>query len=262
MFDPSKYVVAAAKPLPVLLLLDVSGSMDEVVDPENCRNTGRTVFSDGQTWNIVTGGMAKRELLNKAVQKMISEFSKEERTETEFLVSVITFGDSAKVHIPFTKASDVKWEDFHCDGNTSLGQALSLAKSQIEDRTIVPSRSFRPTVVLVSTVFRQMTGRARCRHSCLKVAPQSASAWRWALRNGMRWRSGSSSRPRQPSARREVLPSPTSCFMLMMQRTLWSSFNESPCRLPQVAVRLTQISFHLLLRMSVRYTSKERISHV
>ena len=150
MFDPSKYVVAAAKPLPVLLLLDVSGSMDEVVDPENCCNTGRTVFSDGQTWNVVTGGTAKRELLNKAVQKMIAEFSKEERTETEFLVSVITFGDSAKVHIPFTKASDVKWEDLRCSGNTSLGQALSLAKSQIEDRAIVPSRSYRPTVVLVS----------------------------------------------------------------------------------------------------------------
>lgn len=102
MFDASKYVVATPKPLPVLLLLDVSGSMDEVVDPENCRRTGQTIVDDGRTWEVVTGGTAKRQLLNTAVAKMIAEFSKEERTETEFLVSVITFGTHARVHLPFT----------------------------------------------------------------------------------------------------------------------------------------------------------------
>lgn len=46
MFDPSKFTVPNAKPLPVFLLLDVSDSMDEVVDPENVRRTGQTVVSD------------------------------------------------------------------------------------------------------------------------------------------------------------------------------------------------------------------------
>lgn len=150
MFDASKYVVAAPKPLPVILLLDVSGSMDEVIDPENCRRTGQTVVDDGKTWEIVTGGTAKRQLLNMAVTKMIQEFSKEERTETEFLVSVITFGVHAKVHLPFTKASNITWEELSCGGDTSLGEALKLAKAQIENREIIPSRSYRPTVVLVT----------------------------------------------------------------------------------------------------------------
>ena len=49
MFDASKFTVPKAKPLPVILLLDVSGSMDEVVDPENVHRTGRTVVDDGRT---------------------------------------------------------------------------------------------------------------------------------------------------------------------------------------------------------------------
>ena len=71
MFDPTKYTVATAKPMPVFLMLDVSGSMDEVLDPENCRSTGETVYKDGQMWNIVEGGTTKLAVLNKAIPEMI-----------------------------------------------------------------------------------------------------------------------------------------------------------------------------------------------
>ena len=56
MFDSTKFTVQKAKPLPVFLLLDVSGSMAEVVDPENVRRTGQTLESDGKTWELVEGG--------------------------------------------------------------------------------------------------------------------------------------------------------------------------------------------------------------
>ncbi len=150
MFDPKKFSTLKPKPFPVFLLLDVSGSMDMAIDPENTRRTGQTIFEDGQEWEIVEGGTTKTQLLNDAVKKMIDSFKEEEKMETEFLVSVITFGDEACVHLKATKASNIEWINVNASGETALGAALNLAKKQIEDKEIVPSRAYRPIVVLVS----------------------------------------------------------------------------------------------------------------
>jgi uncharacterized protein YegL len=150
IFDPSKFTAPKAKPLPVFLLLDVSGSMNEVFDPENVRRTGRTHQSDGQTWEEVEGGTSKIHILNNSVRRMIESFSAEERMETEFLVSIITFGDRAAEHLAPSAASSVNWSDMAADGRTAMGAAFSLAKRLIEDKEVIPSRAYRPTVVLVS----------------------------------------------------------------------------------------------------------------
>jgi uncharacterized protein YegL len=150
MFDSTRFTAQKAKPLPVFLLLDVSGSMAEVVDLENVRRTGQTLVSDGNTWELVEGGTSKIQILNEAVRKMIGSFAAEERMETEFLVSIIVFGDSATQHLPPTSASSVKWVEMTADGCTAMGAAFSLAKGLIEDKKVVPSRAYRPTVVLVS----------------------------------------------------------------------------------------------------------------
>lgn len=150
MFDPSKFTAPKAKPLPVFLLLDVSGSMDEVVDPENVRGTGQTYEDDGQIWELVEGGNSKIEILNDAVRRMVDSLTVDERGETEFLVSIITFGDNAALHIAPRAASSLNWMEMSAEGRTAMGAAFSLAKSLIEDRDVIPSRAFRPTVVLVS----------------------------------------------------------------------------------------------------------------
>lgn len=150
MFDPSRFTAPKAKPLPVFLLLDVSDSMNEVVDPQNVRRTGKTFEADGQTWERVEGGTTKIKILNESVRQMMDSFAAEERMETEFLVSIITFGDQAALHLPPQSASSVNWTDMTTNGFTAMGAAFSLAKDYIEDKTIIPSRAYRPTVVLVS----------------------------------------------------------------------------------------------------------------
>ena len=130
MFDPKKFSVPEPKPLPVVLLLDVSDSM-----------------------NLTISGMAgektKIEELNEAVKKMTDTFAKE-KMEIQILVSIITFGDEVRLHIPYTKASQVQWEGLQANGMTPMGTALKMAKAMIEDRDVTPSRACRPTVVLVS----------------------------------------------------------------------------------------------------------------
>lgn len=122
MFDPKKFTAPAAKPLPVILLLDVSGSM--------CGE--------------------KIQNLNNAVKDMLETFRDTENGETEIHVAVITFGAEVKLHQPLASAGGINWHDLSASGGTPLGTAFEMAKAMIEDKNVVPSRAYRPTVVLVS----------------------------------------------------------------------------------------------------------------
>lgn len=123
MFDPSKFTLAKARPLPIYLLLDVSGSMDG----------------------------AKINTLNSAVQTMLEAFAKEERMETLIAVGIVTFGgDKSELFLPLTPAKDITWTPLVADGYTPMGDALRMVKSLVEDRNVIPSNAYRPTLILVS----------------------------------------------------------------------------------------------------------------
>ena len=121
-FDPSKFTASKPKPLPVILLLDVSGSMRG----------------------------AKIQNLNEAVKDMLVTFRDTENVETEIHVAIITFGAEVKLHQALASAGDIQWHDLSASGGTPLGTALKMAKAMIEDKNVVPSRAYCPTVVLVS----------------------------------------------------------------------------------------------------------------
>ncbi len=122
MFDASKYTVPEARPLPVMLLLDISGSMRGV----------------------------KIDALNGAVRTMLAALSNEGTRETEIKVSIITFGRSVNRLFPFTKVSDVQFSDLTAGGETPMGMAFRMAKDIIEDRDETSGRAYRPAVILVS----------------------------------------------------------------------------------------------------------------
>ncbi|MCS6915426.1 MAG: VWA domain-containing protein [Myxococcales bacterium] len=118
-----EFTVATSRPLPVILLADISGSMG----------------SDG-----------KINALNTAVQEMLSAFAEEDTGRAEIHVAIVTFGGSASLHIPLQPARQVRWTPMQANGGTPLGAALNLVTDLIEDREKVPSRAYRPSIVLVS----------------------------------------------------------------------------------------------------------------
>lgn len=114
----------AARPLPVIVLADTSGSMSV----------------DG-----------KIEALNKALKDMVSTFAGESRLRAELQVAVITFGGSADVHLPLTAAHKIEqMKDLPANGGTPMGAAFTLAANMIEDKEQIPSRAYKPVVILVS----------------------------------------------------------------------------------------------------------------
>lgn len=128
-FDVTQFASSKAKPLPIILLLDESGSM----------------------------GGDKIDRLNEAVRKMLASFKREETQASEFLVSIIGFGGidngdgtGARVINMPTNATDIEFGGVSASGMTPLGGALKLAKGIIEDKELTPSRAYRPLVVLVT----------------------------------------------------------------------------------------------------------------
>ena len=126
VFDPTKYTTTKAKPLPVVLLLDVSSSM---------RGGGE---------------QSKIAELEKAVREMIKDFAHEEQLETEIQLAVITFGNEVKLALPYTNASKVELNNLEANGLTPMGTALKMAKDMIEDKEVTPGRAYKPLVILCS----------------------------------------------------------------------------------------------------------------
>jgi uncharacterized protein YegL len=118
------FAVKSARPLPVLILADTSGSMKE---------------------------NGKIEALNQSLRDMVKSFSEESRLRAEIHLGVITFGGTAQAHLPLTPAHQIQGiQEFVANGMTPLGGALTIACELIEDRDLIPSRAYRPILVLVS----------------------------------------------------------------------------------------------------------------
>lgn len=114
----------AARTLPVVLLLDTSGSMRE---------------DD------------KIDVLNDSVTEMIEELTEVDAGHRFITLSIITFGgDSATLVSSNLPVADIEYSSLKANGRTPMGDALRSARELIEDREAFPSRSFLPTLALVS----------------------------------------------------------------------------------------------------------------
>ena len=124
MAELREFSVSSARPLPVILLADISGSMD----------------ADG-----------KISALNTAVREMIASFAEEDSALVKIQVAIITFGHGgARVHQRLQSVTKVSWQNMEAKGQTPMGAAFDLALQMLEDPQQVPSRAYAPTLVLLS----------------------------------------------------------------------------------------------------------------
>lgn len=117
-------VIQEARPLPLLVLADTSGSMSH----EN--HIG---------------------ILNEAMREMIASLKDVGSLRAEVSMAVITFGNGGvQAHQKFTPIKEIIWQDLQANERTPMGGAFQLVRQLIEDKEIIPSRSYRPTIVLLS----------------------------------------------------------------------------------------------------------------
>ncbi len=126
MFNPNSFEQPKFRRLPVILLLDVSGSMS------------------------VDGKIDK---LHDAVEDMIRSFVAQAVKEVEINVAIFTFGSRVELHTPYTPVKELQANgigSFIASGMTPLGLALKQAKSYIDDKEETKGSDYSPAVILVS----------------------------------------------------------------------------------------------------------------
>ena len=147
-----EFTTSTARPLPVILLADLSGSMSV----------------DG-----------KIEALNVAVEEMIKTFAEEDDVRAEIHVAAITFGGQARLHLPMAAASRTKWTPVTAEGGTPMGAAFDLVTSLIEDKNQISSRAYTPTIILVSD--GQPTDAWEAPLARMHASPRASKAVRLAM---------------------------------------------------------------------------------
>ena len=138
---------------PCVLLLDVSGSMAEIISGETT-DLGYSVDQDGKTYRAVSGGVSKIDLLNEGLKAYKEDLAQDALASQRVEVSVVTFGKTISVEIPFTIASDFNPPVLKPDGETPMAAAISKAIDLIKERKSEYRQNglhyFRPWIFMIT----------------------------------------------------------------------------------------------------------------
>ena len=119
----NNFTITKERALPIFILADTSGSMS------------------GE----------KIQAVNKAISDMITTLRNVDDIRGVFKVSIVTFGgDEVVVQQLPTDVHTVQFSELTADGRTPMGEAITKVTKLIEDREIVKSSDYLPTVVLLS----------------------------------------------------------------------------------------------------------------
>jgi uncharacterized protein YegL len=90
-------------------------------------------------------------VLNRCVAVMRKDFAEFDAPRGLIYIGVIVFGgESARLHLPFTPATEVSWTPMEAGGRTPMGAAFERARELLEQPESLPAKPFRSAIVLVS----------------------------------------------------------------------------------------------------------------
>lgn len=118
----NSFVAREPRPLPIFILADTSGSMR------------------GEKINE----------LNLALREMLHSLNAADDIRGKFQLCVIAFGGDVKLIQPLSDINGLTLSELTASGNTPMGRAFETVTEMIEDRNVVSSRAYTPTIVLIS----------------------------------------------------------------------------------------------------------------
>jgi uncharacterized protein YegL len=150
-----KGIEAQARPLPLLIMADTSGSMGE---------------------------MGKISALNQALASLVQDLRSDPLTTDAVLFSLLTFGGTVNEVVTLEPVKKVQLPILTAGGNTPMGQALRIALGQLGDKSRLPTRCLSPVMVLATDA--QSTDDWQGPLNEIKAHPRVGGALRLALAIG------------------------------------------------------------------------------
>jgi uncharacterized protein YegL len=118
------FLIQKPRPLPVIIAVDRSGSM---------------------------GSNGKIDALNIALKDFINSIKDEESNKAEIHIALFSFGgSSASCDIRLAAIDQISTPIYNAQGRTPMGGVFEMIETLIEDKTQIPSRSYKPTIVLLT----------------------------------------------------------------------------------------------------------------
>lgn len=119
--------------VPICLCLDTSGSMGAVEG--DYVETGETVYEDGRTWNLVTGGTSRIDELQKGVEQFYEAIREDETAAYSAEICIVTFDNKATCVLDFANIERQEVIPKLCPvGDTAMGEGVNLALDLLEKR--------------------------------------------------------------------------------------------------------------------------------
>ena len=119
--------------VPICLCLDTSASMGAVEG--DYVETGETVFEDGRTWNLVTGGTSRIDELKRGVEQFYEAIREDEMAVYSAEICIVTFDSKAQCVMDFANIDRQEvLPDLIARGDTAMGEGVNLALDLLENR--------------------------------------------------------------------------------------------------------------------------------
>lgn len=137
-----------------VLVLDISGSMNEIIDDSNVVDTGRQVFVDGKMYNVVQGGISKLDNLNEGLKSFYDEIYNDETTSQRLEIAIVTFNDQVQCIQSPSLITNMDMPTLLADGDTALVDAMNEAIDLVADRKSwyksTNQTYYRPWIILMT----------------------------------------------------------------------------------------------------------------
>lgn len=137
-----------------VLVLDISGSMNEIVDATNTISTGKTVYVDGKQYEVVQGGTTKLDCLNKGLESFYNDIKNDDTTGSRLEISVITFNDKVTIVQEPALIFNCERPVLEADGDTAMVDAMNEAIGLVEARKKWYKETnqpyYRPWIIMIT----------------------------------------------------------------------------------------------------------------
>lgn len=137
-----------------VLVLDLSGSMNEIVDSSTAQETGKTIFMDGKSYNVVTGGISKLDKLVEGLQSFYADIAEDESLSQKIEIAIVAFGDKVNLIQSPSLIYDIQLPEFSADGDTALVDAVYEAIDIVDKRKkwykSTNQPYYRPWIILIT----------------------------------------------------------------------------------------------------------------